>query len=637
MGAYMNFIILTLILATLPSCGFHASKDDKKSSSSGVRSINDIRTDIDSDGDLSNDKIEVELGRNPYVADIPNVEVNFLQNYKIKVFFQDKAEFIINTKTARDDPDFKYRVGELFLKENSLNQASKFGRFSGISWGDIKQQDYSWIKYPDIDERFYFSKKRDYSKLNSKEIEAVEIVLENSLKLSESPIFKSIEQLELNFYYYSYSKESYVQLHTEKIENTFQTGVRDDFSIVIQNPPKELLEDTYMRHGEFIISEVKDFYIPEYEITYRELLASVKAKTIPVYRTTPFSNELKYIAIPKKGETFIEVLGKWLGDKFEVQGNQLIQIEQFANNLPSFKHLHELKDEDKSGQWFVMTNPLKQHYLKHKFTNKDSITLSYVTGSQLSNRASELIPSFRENVFSTDTDKTLPLGNISNNSEISVSIYLNRLKGVELSQRNGHFAFSPRCSGNCTGDNWSVWANFTINSFKDYQKPWEFYSFEELSPAFDLYINNTKLSLEELVADNLAKISFKETENGNYLNVQISGIHKLDAIQSGQENIAFIKIRPLKSGLAGEGLRIDQVGGKNIDEKYHAGLICLQEAAKRKIPLAVTSWAFSHWEPKVPWGQPSRRTGYKPVRGHKKKYYDGVVLDIVSKITNFYN
>ena len=633
----MKTIILGLMLAIFTSCGFNASKDDKDSSNRGTRSINDVRADVDSDGDLVNDKREVELGRKPYVADIPRVNINFLQDYQIKVLFQDESDFIIDTKIARDDPDFKYRVGDLFLKENSLNQAAKFGRFSGVSWGDIKQQDYSWVKYPEIDERYYFSKKRDYSKNKPKKVKEIEITLENSLKLDESPIFRSIEQLELNFYYYSYSKESYVQLHTEKIENTFQAGVRDDFVIKIANPPRELLEDSYMRHGEFIISEVKDFYIPEYEVSYKDLLASVKANTIPVYRTTPFNNDLKYVAVAKGGESFIEVLSKWLGDKFEVQGNKLVQVEQFANNLPSFKHLHELKAEDKSGQWFVMTNPLKQHYLKHKFTNKDSITISYVTGSELSKRTSELVPSFRENIFSGSGEKDLPLGNIDKNSEISVSLYLNELKGVSLSQKNGHFAFSPRCSGNCTGANWSVWANFTTNSFKEYQTSSEFFSFEELAPAFDLFINNTKLNLQELIEDNLANITFKENENGNYLNIKINGIHKLDVIESGQENLASLKIRPLKSGLAGEGLQIDKVGGKNIDKRYHAGLICLQEAAKRKVPLAVTSWAYDYWEKKVPWGQADRRTGYKPTRGHKKKYYDGVVMDIISKVTNFYN
>ena len=221
---------------------------------------------------------EINKGRSPYVADIPKVKVNFLQNYNIKQTYEDQTIFEIDTRTAKDDPDFKYRVGELFLKENSINNAAKLGRFSGVTWGNIGQEDYSWVKYPDIDEKFYFSKRAEYEEFKKKKISESQITLENTLKLVESPYFNSIESLELNFYYYSYSKESYIQLHTQKIEQTFQSGVREDFVITITNPPKELLDDTYMRNGEFIISEVKDFYIPDLKMSYRELLASVKAK-----------------------------------------------------------------------------------------------------------------------------------------------------------------------------------------------------------------------------------------------------------------------------------------------------------------------------------------------------------------------
>ena len=630
--------LLIMCLTLLASCGFNSSDEDKGGASeTHTQSLNTLQASNDSDGDLVNDKKEAELGRNPFVADLPKIKAQFLQDYRIKVLFQDESVFEINTETAKDDPDFKYRVGDLFLKENSLNNAAKFGRFSGVSWGDIKQQDYSWVKYPKVDERYYFDKKREYSQFIDKEIREIEIRLENSLKLVESPIFRSIEKLELNFYYYSYSKETFVQLHTEKVENTFQGGVRDHFAITIQNPPRELLEDSYMRHGEFIISEVKDFYIPEHEISYRELLAGVKAKTVPVYRTTPFENDLNYVAVPKGGETFINVSSHLYPEKFEIKSDLVTQIEQFSNNLPSFKYLHELKGEDKTGHWYVMTNPLKQHFLKHRFTNSDSITLSYVTGDELSKRVSEVTPSFRKNVFSKDKEKKLPLGNISNNSEISLSLYLNSLKGVELLSKPGRFSYAPRCSGNCTGDNWSVWAKFVHNTFRSFQTPQKITSFEQIAPAFDLYINNTRLNLENLIKKNLATLSLKEADSGNYLNIHIKGLQNLDLIQSGQENLAFLKIRPLSIGQTGEGIQVNDVGGKNIDPKYHAGLICLQEAAKRKVPLAVTSYAFKSWESKVPWGKPDRRTGYKPIRGQKKKYYDGVVLDVVSKITNFYN
>lgn len=629
--------LLIMCLTLLASCGFNSSDEEGQKEQRSIDTLNAQRSSQDSDGDLVNDQEEINKGRSPYVADIPKVKVNFLQNYNIKQTYEDQTIFEIDTRTAKDDPDFKYRVGELFLKENSINNAAKLGRFSGVTWGNIRQEDYSWVKYPEIDEKFYFSKRAEYEDYKNKKLSESQITLENTLKLVESPHFNSIEGLELNFYYYSYSKETYIQLHTQKIEQIFQSGVREDFVITITNPPKELLDDTYMRHGEFIISEVKDFYIPDLKMTYRELLASVKAKTVPVYKTSPFENDLNYIAVSKSGDSLINVLSHLYSEKFEIQEDKLTRLEQFSNNLPSFKYLHELKAEDKSGQWFVMTNSLKQHYLKHQFTNKDSITLSYITGNQLSRRTSEIIPAFREKVYSGSKDKTLPLGNVTKNSKVALSLYLDSIKGVKLLTSNEQFAFAPSCRGNCTGANWNVWAKFSNNRFENKETPWVASHFSEILPSFDLFINNTQLSVNDLIKDNILSLSLESDNRGQYLYLEIKNLHKLDLIQSGQENTAFIKIKPLSSGVAGEGLEIKEVGGHNIDKYFHAGLICVNQAAERNIPLAVTSWGFDKWQHRVRWGVKVPPKQFIPTRGEKKKYFNGVVVDIISKVTNFYN
>lgn len=626
-----------MCLTLLVSCGFSSSDEEGQKEQRSIDTLNVQRSNQDSDGDLVNDQEEINKGRSPYVADIPKVKVNFLQNYNIKQTYEDQTIFEIDTRTAKDDPDFKYRVGELFLKENSINNAAKLGRFSGVTWGNIRQEDYSWVKYPEIDEKFYFSKRAEYKNFKKKKLSESQITLENTLKLVDSPYFNSIESLELNFYYYSYSKETYIQLHTQKIEQTFQSGVREDFVITITNPPKELLDDTYMRHGEFIISEVKDFYIPDLKMTYRELLASVKAKTVPVYKTSPFENDLNYVAVSKDGDSLINVLSHLYSEKFEIQEDKLSRLEQFSNNLPSFKYLHELKAEDKSGQWFVMTNPLKQHYLKHKFKNKDSITLSFIMGSDLAKREAEVIPSFRNSVYSGSKDKTLPLGNITKNSKLSLSLYLKSIKGVKLLTTNEQFAYAPNCRKNCVGARWNVWAKFSNNRFQEMESSWSANHYSEVLPSFDLYINNTKLNIDDLLKTNLLSISLQKDNLGQFLFIEISNLEDVDAIKLGQENTAFIRIKPLSEGYAGEGLEITDIGGNNIDKNWHAGLICIREADARKIPLAVTSWGFDKWKQNVQWGVKNPQTGFTPTRGEKKKYFNGVVVDIISKVTNFYN
>ena len=46
-----------------------------------------VDPNADSDGDGVKDQDEINQGRNPFVAEIPELKVKFLQNYKIEVFY----------------------------------------------------------------------------------------------------------------------------------------------------------------------------------------------------------------------------------------------------------------------------------------------------------------------------------------------------------------------------------------------------------------------------------------------------------------------------------------------------------------------------------------------------------------------
>lgn len=632
-----NIVCVIMLTSFLSSCSFKSDKDkDSKTRSNEELNADDLKK-LDSDGDMINDLDEINQGHDRYIADIPKLSVHFLQDYSININYKDQESFILDTVIARENPDFKYRTGDLFLRENSLKNAAKIARFSSVSWGKIEQKDFSWIKYPRIDKSYYFEKAREYKHWKKSHQIDSSITLENSLKLLESPIFESIEEVELNFYYYSYKKESYVLIHTQKLDQVFHSGQREDFTITINNPPKELIEDTYFRHGEFIVSEIKDFFIPDLNIKYSDLMASVKAKTLPVYKTNPYENTLDYVAVSNEGEEFISILEKLLPKKFSVEENTLTQIEQFSSNLPDYKYLHEISSEDKLGKWFIMTNKLKQHYLKHKFRNTDTITLSYITGAELANQTQEKTYSLQSNIKSKSQKKLIPLGNITNNSSLSVSLFPNTLEGLKLNVEHGRFAFKPPRCRNCTGTNWSVKAEFQLNTFKSFKNDWIVQDVDQIKKAFDILINNTVLPMDELIENNQLSLELKGDESFHYFHLTLKNLHELEVIQAGKENVAYLQLKPLSVQSAGEGLQINKVSGKNIKKVHHAGMICFNEAKKRNAKIAVTSWKFSEWQKFVNWGKAVRGTKWRPHKGNKKKYWTGVDLDIVSTIENNYN
>lgn len=633
----MIYILKIIVLVNLVSCSFESKKESEEVEVVEDLPLSTVQVEnIDSDGDRINDNVELEKGYDRYVANLPRVEISFLQDYSIRMEYEDNSVFEIDTVIRRSNPEFKYRVGSLFLSQNSLDHAARIGRFSGHSWGSIDQKDFSWVMYPEIDQEYFHSKVLEYKEYANKALHVSSVSLENSLKLQQTGLYNSIEELELNFYYYSHSREAYVLLGTRKIEKTFQAGVREKFFVEITNPPLELLEDSYLRHGEFIISEIKDYYIPELGIKYSNLLKSVKEKSIPVNVTTPFESSIHYVSVGKDGKSFTDVMEMLFPGKFTVRDNSLIRVEQFENNLREFNSLHELNAIDKEGRWYVMTNKLKQHYLKHTFTPADSITLSYITGEELSQRTEESIFASSEEVYSGESFKKYILGNITKNSKLNFSVYLNALRGKELVSKPGSFIYRPDSCRNCSGNDWNVSASFTVNEFKDFERSFDVTTLGEIKDSVQLEINGKVQDMDKLIEADIGSLELKNDVNGQYLHFRINRLDQLSVVRAGMENVASLRISPLVASFAAKGLRIDSISGRNIDRTHHAGLIALQQASKRNIPIAVTSWNFSKWQQKVSWGR-KFPDGYTPVKGQKEKYWSGIVVNIVCSITNYFN
>ena len=187
----MKLFILLLITVNLVSCSV---KSDGDAEQAPERRVDTLSASNDSDGDLINDKEEGDIGRNPFIADLPSIRVRFLQNYKISVLYKDLAtgdegQFEIDTKVGANNPDFKYRVGNVFLRESSYRTAASIGKFSDHSWGDYREHDLTWVKYPDIDQRFFQENVMKYSKYFNEEkfdITNITVELENSIKLNSN-------------------------------------------------------------------------------------------------------------------------------------------------------------------------------------------------------------------------------------------------------------------------------------------------------------------------------------------------------------------------------------------------------------------------------------------------------------------
>ena len=634
-----KFIFMAICLATV-SCSFK-SGDQSGGSDGGDATTSQLKVDPngDSDGDGVKDLDEISLGRNPFVAELPELKVRFLQNYKIEVTYhqkdydpiKDQKKFIIDTNIKDTNADFKFRVGNVFARNHALKTAASFGRFSSHTSGNFEEHDLSWVSYPELDPKFFHSQAIKYRDVfnESNVIDDIKITLSNQARLTESPFFKEIKNLKLNFYFLNHETENYEILSSTIVDRHFQSGIYESFDVEIDHAPVALLKESFFKRGEFIISEVENFEIPSISSDYKTLLLPIKAKSIPVLYETPLEEKIFYVA-SEKGLSFQNVLKAVFDKNYEVKDDSLLKIGQFQNNLPDFTHLKEVQDKDKLGKWFVMTNDFKENYLDHIYKPTDRIVFSYITGSDLSDQSQESIYSYVSKIDGNKSESVLALGNISPNSKVEFTLHPISRFGRSL---NKHQEVFNRTGGSC-GNNciqFPVNCTWEINEFNDYNESFLF--LPDLSAEgdkLDLIINGEVFKLSSLLKDK--KLLLNKTDSG--IHITINDISKIKEIKDFEENQLSLKVRSFV-GNDFFGVKLTDVGGywqgmggcpfntPAVAEKFKTLLSAESRNADEVIWWA--GQANSHGWP------------YKLSKVDSGTYYQEISIGVSSSIENYYN
>lgn len=638
----MKLITILLTIIILTSCSVKndeeqgtaltSGTDDQKPVSNNNQDSDDSEPDddilIDSDGDFVTDLQEKELGRNPNIADMPIIRTRFLQHYRITVSYKSlsdgkKGSFVIDTKKISDDPSFKYRVGEIFFRNNSLKSAALIGRFNGHSHGEYEEHDFSWVTYPEIDSRFFLDqtmKYRQYFDINKYNIENISLEFESSLRLKANSSFNELKNPLLTFRFYNYETESYDVIHSEVVERSVLSGVNEILTTKIENVDPKLVRENFFQKGEFIISELTDYELPSLGTTFTNLKASVKEKTIPVVYNTPLETSLKYVAVGE-GKSFSEVMKYLFDDNFVVENERITSIYQFRNSIPNYQRLSELRNMDKKGDWFIFTNPTNKHFLDHLYTKDDVISLSYFLGSELSHQVEEKVFSYRENVSSSNSSKTYPLGNITSNSEISIILSPKNIKGDELMVDGGEVR-NQGCNGRRNCVHFPMVCHVKMHGFRLFSKKLVFSEAltDELSRVF-IVINQDEYQLSDLLSKKLASTSFKD---GNII-ISIKDISKIKEVSHTDENVIFIRAKG-KSSTIFEGVRLERAEGRGW---FMCANIIGSIAFENKLPVNIDSHRFNVWAHNLRWDVLKK--------SQNKTIYESFSFGVSSVISNKFN
>ncbi|MBI2522479.1 MAG: hypothetical protein HYV97_18810 [Bdellovibrio sp.] len=628
----MKFLIFCFVML-LVSCSFKSKTDAQpESAGDGQHEVLEakLNPNADSDGDFVKNVDELSSGRSPMVANMPELSIHFLQNYKItadakSVSSGEIKKIVIDTKIGRNNPNFKYRVGELFVSSHAQRVAASVSRFSSHSTGEIEAHDLSWVKYPDVDPAFYSQQVLWYKKYFDSpdfEIENIKITLENTVKLKGNEHYKTVKNLKLNFYFYNYETQNYEVIGAKVVTRHFEAGVVETFEVELDNVPAQLIEDNYFKKGEFIISEVADYEIPELNSTYETLVRSVKSKCLPVIVTTPLSTSTSYVSVDggPKSSTFSHLLSHLYDKGVKIENDKLEKINEFENNLPNFTYLKEVAALDKVGKWFVLTRPMKENYLDHQFTQADVIVLSYVTGQSLASQSVEKIYSYEENLSTLDTFTLTPLGAVSENSIIEFQLAPIKKIGEDLgSFQDAWVSAGGSCGQNCVRSEFDC--RISINLFKPIEPG---FSLSPELPEFKrmfLIVDQQEFSLYQLWKDKQIEIQNLHSS----IHIKIPDINKIKEIAPTDEANLSFKITAFKDTVF-HGVKLNSFTGRNRADCLP---LLTNFAGPRGFPISVESAEFEGWRGGVNWNAIKL--------GENKTYFQGMEVAVTSVINNFYN
>jgi hypothetical protein len=420
----MNYILIPILLSFifLFSCGFNSNDDEQSASGvDPVITINELDPYSDYDGDLVNNQEELNLGRNPYIADVPEINFKFMRQFTLKSL----EKTLIDSQRDIIAKKHDYRVGDYLIKEISQKATTRFARFGGVVEGEFEEVDLTRIRYPKFSKNFLL----EQNNRSLGDINDLAVSFTNTISLKRNRGYQKISNPTFNFHIFNYESGKYDLIGQRTIEKEIFEGVLEKFEISLEEIPSSTVLSNLYDKGEFLTAEIENFEISDLKTTYKALLKSVKEKTVPVTVITPLETKTYYVTLRKGHNQLGHFLKSLYGDNFKVQSGKLNQIGGFQNNLSDIVELRSLKGETKKGKWFVLVNKaINFNLFDYEFQKGDQIVLNYMTGDQLAGFEREHGLSYAKNYESKLDYEDIELGEFALNDTFALNLKPNHIR-----------------------------------------------------------------------------------------------------------------------------------------------------------------------------------------------------------------
>lgn len=553
-----QLILISLLLSS--ACSFKSPENKDKS----IVTVDYSK--IDTDGDLINDSLDAE----PYLANVPLFDGEMMEEIKVTSVFYNRAlnqvketELIVKSS----DEELVLKKGGSFVKNLIEDNAVLATSSVNNLMLPLSETDLNLYSAPIItDEVAHNYMGTSYElKTQGFVLDAVEFELRNRINL-KSDRFKSFRDIILDVYSYDYQTKKLEFLDSFKNTGSFEFNKDHLLDIAnIKTRNTRVMDNSVLKAGKFLYVKIKDYYIPELNQNFSDLMKNVKKHTTPVVVNSPDGFDIYYVGTNGSPTKIQDLLLKSLKN-YETGEGKFIKYKDYP--------VGEYRIETSSGErenilskWYIATNEINNNPFSYSFFPTDIVALNYSKSNDPIFIAKNVVSSL------SDTEKELVLTGeglvpaktrkikVILSSIIAKEPYLESSYSEKAGWGNGTCGPEKNHTGNVVYKH--TWVNFkNVPIFSNDSR------FEDILKYSVIEIDGFEYPLKKLIEEKKFSVHV-DNDNKLILESQDSFLKSLKGFGAESVRFSMLHKRQFKNIETGKYLhncKCAQIGGPNYHE-----------------------------------------------------------------------
>ena len=336
--------------------------------------------------------------KDPSVADIPLFKGEMLEEIKISTSFYNRSldKFQTSELVIKTDDEAMVLKPSGSLVKNLVEDVTAYSERSQDNFIlPISKDQIDFFSAPIITEGVAHNFMAHSSDFENQGyfLDSVEFEIRNKINFS-SLRFKNFRDLILEVYFYDYQTKKLEFIDSFKNIGSFEFNkdhLLDIPSVKTRNI--RIMDNSVLKAGKFLYVKIKDFYIPEIQLSYLDLMKGVNKKSVPFLLNTPDGLEVFYVGVNGQTGQFKDLVKKALKSQYEMDENRFIKFKEF----PVGEYRYDSTDGSRINvfsKWSLVTNEINNNPFSYSFLTTDMMVLNYSKSTDPVFMAKNVVSSF---------------------------------------------------------------------------------------------------------------------------------------------------------------------------------------------------------------------------------------------------